>query len=617
MAPPKSPIIVPTGFAASPNSSSSSSSGGGTPPAARPRPSPEQSLAHERPSFTFIGQDDEAALKGRKGSDTRKMIRSHVMRDVRRRERIAGLKRVSKKTSKKNEAGASPSPSSTSSLSSLSSLSSTTTATTIAVQSQTDDQEESATDAVAGGRPPPSWVLFTNKDKTKVLYIFNNPLTTAVYQTLDPMDTLKGFEGIGHVVSNLVYYINHCLIPMTFPIEARKETETKKRLAIMRVSALSSSASFFAQMTLSAAHKAIFEQHHSISLAGSDKEEAMLLDPTYYVMKAKCIAEMNRKLQDPDPMKAVDDTAIDIVTGLISATLTLGLFEEARVHWQGMKKIVDFRGGIVRMATQGSRGIGAVLTCDLKAAYTLLSRPIFPLAWEPQALPPEVREKIEPPPNSQLRHLTKTLCANKHLSSKLISLMQEIRHVFFFEIFNRTDASGLSNIEYEMFLMKAHEMEYELLDYPYREPEAEGVSDKDILKENPIESVARLTALSYFNSCFVVSPPEFGTGRAITKHLKDALAKCVVQPLSEQSHEDRSLLAWAAFISISGAWDQTLRKWLVEVLHNIIVLQYWRSWEEVESVMHGYLYAGQLHGHIWRKVWFEAQSFSSICEIDG
>lgn len=115
--------------------------------------------------------------------------------------------------------------------------------------------------------------------------------------------------------------VNFCLIPMTFPIEARKETETKKRLGIMRAAALSSPGSFFAQMTLSAAHKAIFEQHHSISLAGSDKEEAMLSDPTYYVMKSKCIREMNRKLQDPDPMKALDDTAIDIVTGLISATV--------------------------------------------------------------------------------------------------------------------------------------------------------------------------------------------------------------------------------------------------------------------------------------------------------
>lgn len=195
--------------------------------------------------------------------------------------------------------------------------------------------------------------------------------------------------------------------------------------------------------------------------------------------------------------------------------------------------------------------------------------------------------------------------------------MHQIRDVFFFEIFNRTDTSGLSTVEYEMFLMKAHEMEYELLDYPYRELESQDVSDKDILKDSPIEAVARLTALSYFNSCFVVSPPEFGTGRAMTKHLKDALAKCVVKPLSEQSHEDRSLLAWVAFISISGAWDRTVRNWLVEVLQNIIVLQNWRSWEEVESVMHGYLYAGQLHGHIWKKIWFEVQSFHNISEIDG
>ncbi|EFR04360.1 hypothetical protein MGYG_07368 [Nannizzia gypsea CBS 118893] len=596
---PKSPIIVPTGFTASPNSSSS----GGTPPATHPRPSPEKSLSHERPSFTFIGQDDEATLKGRKGSDTRKMIRSHVMRDVRRRERIAGLKRVSKKASKKNDAAASSSSSSSSST---------------ALQRRTDDRGVAATGPFAGTKPPPSWITLRGgvSDKGSNIYIFHNPLTTPIYRSIEPMNTLKGCEGLGHVVSNLLSYISQSLIPMTFPIEARKDKETEKRLAIMMVAAVSSSASFFAQMALSAAHRAIFEQNHSIALAGSDKEEVVLADPTYYVMKAKCIAEMNRKLRDPDPMKAVDDTAIDIVTGLISATLTLALFEEARVHWQGVKKIVDYRGGILNMALQGSRGIGAILTCDLKAAYTLLSRPIFPLAWEPQALPSEVKDKIEPPPTSQLRHLAKRLCANKHLSPKLVSLMQEIRHVFFFEIFNRTDAAGLTTMEHEMFLMKAHEMEYELLDYPYREPEAQGVADKDILKDNPIEYVARLTALSYFNSCFVVSPPESGTGRAMTKNLKDALARCIAIPLSEQPYEDRSLLAWVAFISISSAYDPTLRIWLVEVLHEITALQGWRSWDEVESIMHGYLYAGQLHGHIWRKIWFEAQAFNSIHEIN-
>ncbi|KAM5462693.1 hypothetical protein MauCBS54593_007914 [Microsporum audouinii] len=593
---PRSPIIVPTGLKLNASSNSSSASGG-APPTAHSRPPPEQ---YERPLFTFIGQDEESTLKGRKGSDTRKMIRSHVMRDVRRRERIAGLKRVSKKaTAKKNESSSSDSPS------------------TALARHREGALEVSTIGPFSNMKPPPSWITLRGSSlKGPHVYIFHNPLATPIYPTIDPMNTLKGCEGLGHVVSGLLSYISTTLIPMTFPIEARKDRETGKRLAIMMVAAVSSSASFFSQMTLSAAHRAIFEQHHSISLAGSDKEEAMLPDSTFYVMKAKCIAEMNQKLRDPDPMKAVDDTAIDIVTGLISSTLTLGLFEEAKVHWHGMKKIVDFRGGILNMAMQGSRGIGAILTCDLKAASTLVSRPIFPLAWQPQPLPPEVKVKVEPPPTSQLSNLANTLCANTHLSPKLVAILSEVRDVFFFEVFNRTDPSGLTTTEHEMFLMKGHEIEYELLDYPYRMAEAQDLPDKEIVNINPIESVTRLTALSYLSSCFVVSPPQSGTGRAMTKNLKDALSKCVSTPLTTLSSEDLSLLAWVAFISIASAYDPVIRTWLVEILHNIVIIQKWETWEEVEPIMNGYLFASQLHGHIWKKIWFEAQSFNAIREVD-
>ncbi|KAK2861161.1 hypothetical protein FQN49_004487 [Arthroderma sp. PD_2] len=595
----KSPIVVPQGFNASPSSSSSSGTGT-TPPAPQSRSAPEQSLPYERPSFTFIGQDEDSASKGRKGSDTRKMIRSHVMRDVRRRERIAGLKRVSKKANaRKNE-----------------SSSSAHGASTHLISHRVDDRGVPISEPFSDLKAPPSWITLKGaSEKGSHIYIFNNPLATPIYPTIEPMDTLKGCEGLGTVVSSLLTYISTTLIPMTFPIEARKDSETGKRLAIMMVAAVSSSASFFSQMVLSAAHKAIFEQNHSIALAGSDKEEATLPDATFYIMKAKCIAEMNQRLRDPDPQKAVDDSAIDTVTGLISATLTLGLFEEARVHWLGMKKIVDFRGGILNMAIQGSRSIGAVLTCDLKASCTLLSRPLFPLAWQPQPLPSEVKDKITPPPTSQLRRLANTLCENKHLSAAIISVLQEVRDVFFFEVFNRTDPSGLTTTEHEMFLMKGHEIEYELLEYPYRAPEAQGLSDKEVLNINPIETVTRLTALSYLSSCFVVSPPKSGTGRAVTKNLKDALAKCFPDQLSSQSSEDLSLLGWVAFICIASAYDPILRSWFVEILHNISVIQNWQSWEQVESIMHGYLYAASLHGHIWKKIWFEAQSFNVIREI--
>lgn len=63
-----------------------------------PRPEPKMKPAPlDRPSFTFIDHDDDLTSKRIKDVNARKAIRSHVMRDVRRRERLAGLKRTSRR----------------------------------------------------------------------------------------------------------------------------------------------------------------------------------------------------------------------------------------------------------------------------------------------------------------------------------------------------------------------------------------------------------------------------------------------------------------------------------------------------------------------------------------
>lgn len=51
----------------------------------------------DRPTFTFIDHDEDLASKQIRGASARKTIRSHVMRDVRRRERLEGRKRPSKR----------------------------------------------------------------------------------------------------------------------------------------------------------------------------------------------------------------------------------------------------------------------------------------------------------------------------------------------------------------------------------------------------------------------------------------------------------------------------------------------------------------------------------------
>lgn len=51
----------------------------------------------DRQLFTFIDHDDDLTSKRIKDAKARKAIRSHVMRDVRRRERLAGVKRTSRR----------------------------------------------------------------------------------------------------------------------------------------------------------------------------------------------------------------------------------------------------------------------------------------------------------------------------------------------------------------------------------------------------------------------------------------------------------------------------------------------------------------------------------------
>ena len=58
---------------------------------------PIDAPAIDQPTYTFIDHDDDPCSKKIKDSRSRKAIRSHVMRDVRRRERLAGFKRGSKR----------------------------------------------------------------------------------------------------------------------------------------------------------------------------------------------------------------------------------------------------------------------------------------------------------------------------------------------------------------------------------------------------------------------------------------------------------------------------------------------------------------------------------------
>lgn len=245
------------------------------------------------------------------------------------------------------------------------------------------------------------------------------------------------------------------------------------------------------------------------------------------------------------------------------------------------------------------------IRCDIKTANGLQSKPIFPLAWEPQPLPLRVLQRITPPPSSPLHQLGARLMANDLLSLPLKSALQGLHTMMFFDDFNRQDPQGLTQEERELLRTLSFETEHELASYYYRPP-SQGGPEGGPGNLHPVEVVARISSTCYLNLFFIVSPPSSGMGRALTKHMKNAIDRCMNTVLPQLPSECYDLMAWALLIAAHGAAGQPERPWFVQRLTQIIQVQGWRRWEDLSGILSGYFYTPAMHDMIWQPVWSEA-----------
>jgi hypothetical protein len=108
-------------------------------------------------------------------------------------------------------------------------------------------------------------------------------------------------------------------IPMTFPVQTKSFRDDGDKLSLLVRSSLTDPGRFFGVMTISAAHRAALTGRHSDLLNSSDKSSRVLYEPDYYLMKARCIREMNEKLQDP--ARALSEEAFDTIIDLLTSAV--------------------------------------------------------------------------------------------------------------------------------------------------------------------------------------------------------------------------------------------------------------------------------------------------------
>lgn len=162
---------------------------------------------------------------------------------------------------------------------------------------------------------------------------------------IDPFCTLPGTDELPTMVAHLLYYCKgwFCLytafcswigtkltknnqlgksvfVPVTFPNEAKGQFTKEVELLVR--SSFSDPGGFFGLMSMCAAHRAALSSGHLNSMLIESDDKQTGNDRDYCIMKAKCIREMNVKVRDPAQALTNEafDTIVNLLTGSVSSS---------------------------------------------------------------------------------------------------------------------------------------------------------------------------------------------------------------------------------------------------------------------------------------------------------
>ncbi|KAJ5170626.1 uncharacterized protein N7500_003409 [Penicillium coprophilum] len=485
------------------------------------------------------------------------------MRDVRRRERLAGLKR----TSRQNRQSGAPKA-----------TIDDPDEQRLALRASSQSSASSILDADSGdgftsiyrGRPV-RWCA----GYPVPLHSDPNPPTSWF---LDPFFTLPGTSELPSMVAHLVYYYSN------------------QEMELMVRSSFSDPGSFFGLMSMCAAHRAVLASQRS-----GNWDSVLTDDPDYCMMRAKSIQEMSAKVRDPS--RRLSNEAFDTIINLLTGSLIIGEFSEVHTHLTGLKSMVDLRGGITDESIRSSSMLSAIITTDIKAASGLMTKPVFPLTWDAQPIPSEIQQRIRPLASSPLNRLGTGFYANTFLSSPLLRIISVLRDMVFFSITYQTNPTVIKPGDQDFFRILNCEAEHQLLSYIYA-----GGSSNPEPNLHPIEAVTRVASICYLNHFLIVSPSSSGLGRALTKHLKTALDGCKLALFVGLPTQTFGLYVWALFVGAQGAFGQPERQWFVERLARVAMICGWQSWEQISKLMTEFFFVAALDSLNWRSVWDEAMT---------
>lgn len=128
------------------------------------------------------------------------------------------------------------------------------------------------------------------------------------------------------------------LLPLTFPIESKSNSERLARQGMVLQSKISNPAVFLGFMATVAAHRAILLGYHKDLAPSEANHEDLITDSDYKKAKHEAVVAVRRAIQH---CQKPDQYLIDACFALVSTATIVGNFDEARVHLTGIAQMIS------------------------------------------------------------------------------------------------------------------------------------------------------------------------------------------------------------------------------------------------------------------------------------
>lgn len=287
-----------------------------------------------------------------------------------------------------------------------------------------------------------------------------------------------------------------------------------------------------------------------------------------------------RLLYEGDGRSKVSILTASVVLALAGHALLMNEYVSARHHMEGLRKIIDLRGGISTFRGS-SKLLIEILRCDLGMAFYTGSNPLFSdiLSSEPSLQYPE------PFPTSSSCKVDKLLDG---ITNELLTAWRVMEG--FCSLMNLA-AKSKTRIPKEMFLDAMTSVMYRLLDMEFH--------------ANPTNELIRLSLLAFSSSVFLqwkymrMSYPHFSA------LYRDCLTRATVSDMPPQ------LQLWLLMVGAVSVFTKADDEWLKPWLRAIMSLCKIELWTDMKYILSSFMWIDLVHDELGKGV-FDSASLLTI-----